>query len=320
MTTGAITGLDLCARYYAAVGAPLLADCFPDHFDRIAAGLVGDGSDCFGFDDEISRDHDWGPGFCVWLTAADYAAIGEPLSRKLADLPGEFEGVAARQISVWGQGRTGVFEIGRFYKRFIGRERPPETLAQWRLIPETHLAAATNGRIFHDPLGAFTAFRDALLAFYPEDIRLKMMALRCMTMAQAGQYNYARCTARGEAVAAQRVEAQFVDAAISMVFLLNRRYKPYFKWMHRAVRNLPILGPTMFRLTRELVTCHERHFGAALARQKQALMDRICAAVARVLRDQSLSQAAGDLLLEHGPQLQARIADPQIRDLDIWAP
>ena len=313
-------GLALCARYFQAVGAPLLAERFPRWVGRIAAGLVGDGSDCFGFDDLISRDHDWGPGFCLWLTAEDYARVGDELAAALVSLPGEFDGVATRATSAWGQGRTGVFELGGFYRRFIGLNRPPETLREWRFIPEGHLAAATNGEVFHDPLGSFSAFRETLLGFYPEDIRLKMMATRCMTMAQAGQYNYERCLRRGEVVAAQRAEAQFIDAAISMVFLLNRRYKPYFKWMHRAVKALPLLGTTVFRLTRDLVTCHERHFGVGLARQKQVLMERVCSAVAGVLRDQGLSDAGSDHLLEHGPRLQARIQDPGIRALDIWAP
>lgn len=59
-------GLEIFARYFHTVGLPMLAERFPGHVKRIAAGLVGDGSDCFGFDDKISRDHDWGPGFCLW--------------------------------------------------------------------------------------------------------------------------------------------------------------------------------------------------------------------------------------------------------------
>jgi hypothetical protein len=320
METPEPQGLGLCHRYYMNMGRPMLTQRFGDYVDRIAAGLVGDGSECFGFDDEISRDHDWGPGFCLWLIEPDYIAVGTDLQALLDALPQTFAGRSGRKMSVFGQNRTGVFEIGRFYRRFIGLSRPPETLEEWRRIPESYLAAATNGQVFSDPLGAFSAFREKLLAFYPEDIRLRMIASRCMTMAQAGQYNYSRCLKRREYVASHRAEAQFIDASISVVFLLNRRYKPYYKWMHRAVRGLPVLGSAIHRLTDELVTCQDRHHGVALYRQKAHLIERICGRVIAVLKDQGLSEGDSDFLLDHGPRVHSRIQDPSIRDLDLFVP
>ena len=80
--------------------------------------------------------------------------------------------------------------------------------------------------MFADPLGEFTAFREGLLAFYPEDVRLKKLAARCAAAGQAGQYNYRRCVARGELVAAHCALSTFVEAAISLVYLLNKRYRP----------------------------------------------------------------------------------------------
>ncbi|MFC2025291.1 hypothetical protein ACFLTG_02645, partial [Chloroflexota bacterium] len=82
-------GLELCESYFFEVGTPLIAEKFPAHKDKIAAGLVGDGSECFGFDDELSRDHDWGPSFCLWLTPQDYATIGMSLQVEYDKLPGE---------------------------------------------------------------------------------------------------------------------------------------------------------------------------------------------------------------------------------------
>ncbi|MCP4611445.1 MAG: DUF4037 domain-containing protein, partial [Planctomycetes bacterium] len=196
-------GLELCELYFNQIGAPMIADKFGEHQNNIAAGLVGDGSECFGFDDELSRDHDWGPSFCLWLTKKNFETIGLGLQKEVQNLPGEFEGFGPRQESSWGDGRVGVFEIEQFYRKFIGLDHPPETLVEWRRIPEINLAAATNGKVFTDPLGEFTSFRDRLKSFYPEDVRLKKIASRCMTIAQSGQYNYPRCVKREDYVAAQ---------------------------------------------------------------------------------------------------------------------
>ena len=72
-------GLELCRLYYEEVGAPALKAAFPELMGRAAAGLAGQGSDCLGFDDEYSRDHDFGPGFLVWLTDADFEEYGAAL-------------------------------------------------------------------------------------------------------------------------------------------------------------------------------------------------------------------------------------------------
>ena len=65
-------GLELSERYYNAYGRQMLETQFPQIIDQTAAGLVGQGSECFGFDDEISMDHDYGPSFCIWLPREVY--------------------------------------------------------------------------------------------------------------------------------------------------------------------------------------------------------------------------------------------------------
>jgi len=145
-------GMDLSQQLYEKFGRRMIREHFPDYEGRIAVGLVGDGSDCFGFDDAISRDHDWGPGFCLWLMADDFEAVGGDLMARYESLPKKIYGFE-RTISPFGGSRLGVFEIGAFYERFIGRSEAPKKVEQWLNIPDEYLANCTNGRVFHDPLG-----------------------------------------------------------------------------------------------------------------------------------------------------------------------
>ena len=89
-------GMELSRLYYREVIQPFLHEEFSEYEDRIAAGLVGEGSECYGYDDEISRDHDWGAKVCLWFCQADYQAVGEELQGSWRDCRGAFAGIPLR--------------------------------------------------------------------------------------------------------------------------------------------------------------------------------------------------------------------------------
>lgn len=304
-------GLELSESYYLTYGRPMISEEFKNYAERIAVGLVGDGSECFGFDDEISRDHDWGPSFCSWLVLKDYEVISGRLQEAIDRLPKSFAGHGPRKVSAWGEGRVGVFEIAQFYRAFTGLDHVPIKLEEWLRLPESYLAVCTNGKVFHDPLGEFSRWREKLLEFYPEDVRLKKIASRCMTIAQSGQYNFERCLKRQEHFALQYAETKFCHDVISLVFLLNRKYCPFSKWMHRSLKGLPILGESLYSKISQLLTLPS-HEG------KVAVIEEVCAALINELRSQALSDSSSSFLLDHGPVVQVNIKDKRLRQMNVW--
>ena len=90
-------GLELSRAYWEKCALPLFRRELPAFLERAAVGLVGEGSECFGFDDEISQDHDWGPGFCLWLPEGEWAEWQDAVEALLARLPDTYEGFPAHR-------------------------------------------------------------------------------------------------------------------------------------------------------------------------------------------------------------------------------
>ena len=61
-----IKGLELSKRYFYDIVLPEFEKKLNDIFSLCAFGLVGEGSECYGYDDELSKDHDFGPSVCIW--------------------------------------------------------------------------------------------------------------------------------------------------------------------------------------------------------------------------------------------------------------
>ena len=303
-------GMELSRLYYEEVCKPAIEKEAGELTERTAVGLVGEGSECYGYDDEISRDHDFGPSCCFWLTKEDYRIYGGKLREILDSLPKSFMSFPALKMSEWGGGRRGVLNTESFYRKFTGKENGPETLDEWRMIPETNLSIVTNGSVFSDPLGEFTKIRNRLLEYYPEDIRLDKIASRCMKIAQSGQYNLGRCLKRGEFVAARIAEAEFINESIYMIYLLNKKYMPFYKWMHKDMQFLPILGKEVHNLLNNLISIQNS--------EKPETAEKICGLIINELKIQEISENKSDFLLDHGPDIQKRISDESLRNSNPW--
>ncbi|RLB68427.1 MAG: hypothetical protein DRH08_00965 [Deltaproteobacteria bacterium] len=306
-----MNGLKLAEEYFISHGLPLICDHFPDYKDRIAAGLVGLGSDCLGFDDKFSRDHDWGPGFCLWLTKTDYNQIGSSLMEAYNKLPNTFSGFE-REPSEWGNDRVGVFETGAFYQRLLGQPNALETLYDWLPLHGDNLSVCTSGKVFYDPLGEFSKIRAKLLAFYPDDVRLVKIAARCMVVGQSGQYNFLRSLWRKDYFAVQYAETKFCADVMSLVYLLNHSYAPYYKWLMRGVKTLPILGEFVFEKVSAMMILNDY-------KQKKMIIDEICAAVILELQKEGLSDSNSRFFVDHGPVIHEKIVDPTLRNMNVWA-
>lgn len=307
-------GLELSEAFYEEYGRPMLENQFPDLLPYLAVGLFGSGSECFGFDDEISRDHDFEPGFCLFLPDEETVDRRSAflLERAYAKLPRSFRGFQRSVILPVGGARHGVFRTSEFFMKTAGTSDGELSLEQWLTIPEEALAEATNGKVFFDNYGEVTAIRRSLAAF-PEDIRLKRLAGNLLLMAQAGQYNYPRCLGHGEPAAAQMAVYEFVKSTLTTVFLLNGRYQPYYKWVFRAMRVLPALSELVDPLESLLTTDNRAE---TIPAKTQSIED-ISASIAQRLKEMELSRVGGQELERHAYSVNDRIQNAELRNMHI---
>ncbi|MFT8356636.1 MAG: DUF4037 domain-containing protein [Bifidobacterium aquikefiri] len=323
-----ITGLELSRAYWEEFGKSLIHDRFADYESHIAVGLVGHGSQCFGFDDELSEDHDFAPGFCVWLTQKDYAQFGASLQNEYDRLPKSFMGFGPDTTSVRAHGmnkRYGIFSIGDFFESITGLPEAPgqDEFPLWLSLSEATLATATNGEVFADPLGAFSKTRQGF-TFMPDDVRLSLISRRLGMMAQTGQYNVERMARRNDWPAVWLSVCEFVKACSSCIFLVNNPvsagYVPYYKWNFAALRRLAARMGMVLRdvpaQLEQLIAASSKLSAHTTASQLSAgraiepltsIIDSICREVVTELRRQGLTTSSETFLEWQRPFIEANI-------------
>lgn len=303
--------LEASRKWFEDILQPRLQQEFAVEYNRIAAGWAGRGSESFGFDDSVSQDHDYVIAVMLFLTEKDERDFGFRLERFYRRIRRELPPPeAASQSSCCGDVHHGVVVIEDFFRRHLGIPGAPQSIEQWLHIPEYALAEAVNGAVFMDMPGELTRIRHAILHGMPEDVRKKKLAARSAAMAQSGQYNFMRCIKHGEPGAAALALSEFVRNSISMIFLLNRRYAPYYKWSFRAMRQLPGLGHLAGALEDLLIR-------EAAPEEKARQVENIAGAVIGELRSQGLTQSASDYLEAHAFSIMQTIQNRKLAAMHV---
>ncbi len=306
-------GLELSKKYYEAFGKEILEREFSEIMPFLAIGLVGSGSECSGFDDDLSQDHDFEPGFCIFLPDEDIVDRRSAflLERAYLKLPKEFLGFTRNPLNPVGGNRHGVIPIADFFSSKVGSPDGNLTVEQWFSLPEYSLLEATNGEVFCDNLGLFSLIRENL-RYFPEDIRLKKLAGHLLLMGQSGQYNYLRCISRNDSAAAQLAIFEFVQSALHCIYLLNRTYMPYYKWSFRGLRGLK-----SGELAKDLEYLLSSGNTESEVKKKTKIIQNICTEISEELQFQGLTKAKCAEMEMLAYTVNEKIDDPNIRNMHI---
>ncbi len=299
-------GLELSRQYFDELVLPAFKAGAADVLDKMTFGLVGPGSECLGFDDEISQDHDWGPRVCIWIPEDLFVHRGESLKQIYDSLNGAFCGFSAIRRLEGNPLRDGILSAKRFYFEHLGITKPPESISDWLEIPEESLSLCTGGEVFLSGPGDFLTMREVLSGYYPEDIRLKKISVRCRSAGRSGQYDIGRALMRKEFSAAAWYKAQFANDIAVLGHLLQRCYRPWPKWIFRSLAGF---GSTGKILAESIGRLWDSDNPVAL---KKAINGCI-AEIIKEMERQGLPTGDSEFLYDIGLNLEAAVVDRDLR-------
>jgi hypothetical protein len=330
VTARAARGLELSRRFYLEAIEPILRSRFPRL--RHAAALIGSGSEVLGYDDEVSRDHHWGPRVQLFVEKRDLDAWPE-INRTLAhELPVSFAGISTnfgepddhgvRLLAPLASGpiahRVESMTVRDFAETELGYY-PLDSMrpADWLATPSQALLELTAGDVFADPMGELTAVRETL-AWYPHDVWLLVMAGHWRRIAQL-EHLHGRAGSRGDEVGSRLIAGSLVRDLMLLGFLHERRYAPYPKWFGTAYAALARPEACALRAALAASDWREREHALAEAYRQVAQSHNLLGVTERLDPEPREFYARGFLVLSADrfvDALRAAIGDDEIRAID----
>jgi uncharacterized protein DUF4037 len=235
-----VSGGELARRFHADVVAPLLARAMPGL--GYAAGRLGSGSDVLGFDDAMSRDHDWGCRLTLLVDEADRDAVPQIAALLERELPGSYLGHPVRFPVTWDSSRThnvDVATVGGFATGRLGVD-PAGGLPvlDWLVLTGQSVLEVIAGPVFTDRTAQLAPVR-AALRWYPPDVERYVLAAGWQRLSQEMPM-VGRSAERGDELGSRLLSARLADDLMWLAFAVSRRWPPYAKWRGTAFQSLDV--------------------------------------------------------------------------------
>jgi len=269
----ALRGGELARGFHADVVGPLLARAMPGL--RYAAGRLGSGSDVLGFDDAMSRDHDWGCRLTLLVDEPDRAAVPQVGLLLERELPESYRGFPVRFPLTWDPSVSHKVEIATvagFAASRLGID-PTAGLSvlDWLILTGQSVLEVTAGPVFADRTAGLAQVR-ARLRWYPPDIERYVLAAGWQRLSQEMPM-VGRTAEHGDEPGSRQLSARLAGDLMWLAFTLSRQWPPYPKWRGTAFRALPIAADLAGLLAAAAAAARWRDRESALAGACEILLD-----------------------------------------------
>lgn len=277
-----IPSLELSRLLYKEQIEPLMAARFPGL--RYAAATMGMCSEILGLDDEVSKDHEWGPRVQLLLREQDHERYAKDLAAAFREIfPSTFHGLDM----MWRQPRVDVHDTREkaLYHVWAGTvssalgfcgglEALPLQDTDWLAVSEQHLLEFTSGVVYRDDVGELTQAREQL-AYYPDGV-LRFLLTCEWNAVGSDWFPIGRIGFRGDSLGLRLQASKVANHLMRLAYMVSRTYAPYKKWFGTLFRRLPVaqvLEPVLMNLLQEA--------------DWQAMEEKICAAASILLQQQN---------------------------------
>jgi hypothetical protein len=261
----ALPGGDLAREFHAEVVGPLLARAMPGL--RYAAGRLGSGSDVLGFDDAMSRDHDWGCRLTLLVDEPDRAAVPQVSLLLERELPESYRGLPVRFPLTWDPGlshKVDVATVAGFAASRLGVDPAGELSAlDWLIVTGQSVLEVTAGPVFADRTAELAQVR-ARLRWYPPEVERYVLAAGWQRLSQEMPM-VGRTAEQGDELGSRLLSARLAGDLIWLAFTLSRQWPPYPKWRGTAFRALAVAADLAGPLAAAAAAPHWRDRESALA-------------------------------------------------------
>jgi hypothetical protein len=215
---------------------PILDAEWPDL--PYAAARLGSGSDVLGYDDVVSRDHDWGLRLNLLVPPELAAGVDAVLEQ---ELPHAFDGHPVRFATTWDptiRHRVQVEDVATFVGSRTGLDPSASwSVADWLSLTGQAVLEVIGGPVFEDNAGQLSEARRRL-EWYPDDLWRYVVATDWARIGQELPF-VARTAERGDELGSRLIAARLVEIAVHLAHLLERRWPPYPKWAGSSLVELP---------------------------------------------------------------------------------
>jgi hypothetical protein len=231
--------IDVSREFFSQEVLPVLQAKFPQETARIAFGLFGHGSEALRMDDAYSADHHFGLRIDALMPAEIFENKREEIMRVVgAGLPRTFKGYELGESTRAGAG-IAPDNFDDFLIRTIGIDHPPQTSEEWLNLPEEDIVHLINGEVWFDQEGKFSAIRESLNDYYPDQVWKRRMAHWCRYISGMGSYALKRAILRDNDLYAVIAFGKTIRWSVQLAFMLDRTYYPYDKWLFDFFTQLP---------------------------------------------------------------------------------